>query len=391
MTNRSYGDVNRSGCTRFGEGLNARYIWGVRVNRLAVAIGLPFAITVAAAQWYAYDAAHREAEHFGYYLLTLAYLIGVLSPLVLWLSRRWPIDGQTWKRAVLLHVLASLGLTGVGVFVEGAIGWLPHAANWSFSDAERHYFRQHTQISLTTYWMLIAVVYFYRAYDRSRLRELRASQLEAQLASAYLNSLRAQLQPHFLFNTLQAATTLIYSDPEGAEEVLLSLGELLRTSLQTLDQQEISLRSEIQFLQRYAAIQQRRFGERLHFAFQVEEQAGSCAVPSLLLQPLVENAVHHGIGVRKRSDAISVRASVQQHKLTIEIQNLSSSMDGTLETLLTRGVGLSNTISRLTSLYGKQHSFRMHNLSPRGVAVSISIPERQLSKREPASEVEALQ
>ena len=288
---------------------NAGYIWVViewsqteKVNRLTAAIGLLLAVAVGAAQWYAYDAAHRQAEHFSYYLLTLAYLIGVLSPVVLWLSRRWPINVQTWKRAVPFHLFASIFLTGLGVFVEGAIGWYPHASRWSFSTAERHYFRQHTQISLTTYWMLISILHLYRAYDRSRLRELRASQLEAQLASAHLNSLRAQLQPHFLFNTLQAATTLIYSDPEGAEEVLLALSELLRTSLQTLDQQETSLRSEIAFLQHYAAIQQRRFGDRLQFVFHIDEETNSCTVPSLLLQPLVENAIDHGIGVRRQAD-----------------------------------------------------------------------------------------
>ncbi len=360
-------------------------------NRLAFAMVWLLVNAFAAVQWYVYDAVHKQAEHFSYYLLTLVYLSAILSPVVLWLSRRWPIGVQTWKRAVALHVLASIALTLVGVFFEGAVAWYSHAARWSFFSAERHYFTQHTQITLVTYWALIAGAHLYWSHDRYRRRELRASQLEAQLAAAHLNSLRAQLQPHFLFNTLQAATTLIYADPEGAEEMLLSLSELLRTSLQTLDQQEIPLRSEIAFLQHYAAIQQRRFGDRLHFVFDIEDEARSCAVPSLLLQPLVENAVQHGIGARKQPDAISIRASVQQHTLAIDIQNLSSSMDETFETLISRGVGLSNTLARLKSLYGTQQSFEMHNLYPRGVAVSISIPARQLLKWEPASKVQALQ
>ncbi len=287
-------------------------------------------------------------------------------------SKRW----RTWKRSVAIHVLASIALTLVGVFVEGAIGWYSRGGRRSFAAAERHYFAQHTQISLVTYWVLMAGIHFYRAYDRSRRRDLLASQLEAQLAAAHLNSLRAQLQPHFLFNTLQAATTLIYADPEGAEEMLLSLGELLRTSLQTLDKEEIPLASEIAFVERYAAIQQRRLGDRLRFVFEIDDKARSCAVPRFLLQPLVEDAVQHGVGAHKQSDLISVRASVQNHQVLIDIRNLTSSMGNTFDSQVTRGVGLSNTIKRLASLYGLKQSLSMRNLSPSGVTVTISLPAR---------------
>jgi LytS/YehU family sensor histidine kinase len=269
-------------------------------------------------------------------------------------------------------------LTGLGIFVEATIGWLPHVAGWPFSDALQHYFTQHTQISLLTYWALLAAFHVYRIYDHARLRELRAAQLEAQLTEAQLTALRIQLQPHFLFNTLQAATMLIYDDPQGAEEILLSLSELLRISLQALQQQEIPLRGEIEFLKHYASIQQRRFGDRLRFDFQVDEQSESYAVPSLLLQPLVENAIRHGIGARKQPDVISVRAFVNQHRLNVEIENGASSLDDAPERLLSRGVGLANTIARLERLYGSQQSFSIRNRLPRGVAVSLSMPARAL-------------
>ena len=338
-----------------------------------LSIGL-VAVTFAAGQWYIYDAVHQQAESFRYYWLTLAYLSGVLCPLVFWLNQRWPIDVHSWKRSVAIHVTASIVLTLVGVFVEGAIGWQSRGARGPFAAAERHYFRQHTQISLVTYWVLMAGIHFYRAHDRARCRALRASRLEAQLAAAHLNSLRAQLRPHFLFNTLQAATTLIYADPEGAEEVLLSLSELLRKSLQALDKEEISLASEIAFVEHYATIQQRRFGDRLRFVFEIDDEARSCAVPSLLLQPLVENAVQHGVGVHKESDVISVRASVRNNQVVIDIRNVTSSLSDTFDSLATRGVGLSNTIKRLACLYGLKQSFHMRNLSPSGVGVSICLP-----------------
>ncbi len=345
------------------------------------------AFVAFSSQWYIYDAIHGHAERFAYYLVTCAYLCGVLTPVVLWLGRCRRIDSRTWKNSLPIHIAASLLLTGFGVFAEATIGWLPHAGHWLFSAALRHYFIQHTQISLLTYWALLGAFHIYRMYDQARLRELHAARLEAQLSEAQLTALRIQLQPHFLFNTLQAATMLIYDDPQGAEEVLLSLSELLRISLQALQQQEVPLRSEIEFLKYYAAIQKRRFRDRLRFDFQIDEQSELCAVPSLVLQPLVENAVRHGIGTRKEPDLISIRAFVSQERLKIEIQNRASVLDDTQERLITRGVGMANTIARLERLYGVHQSFEIRNLSPQGVAVSISVPVRLLP--EPMDELTA--
>jgi LytS/YehU family sensor histidine kinase len=348
------------------------------------------AVIVAASQWRLYDATHGQPERFTYYLVTCAYLFGVLTLAVLWLGRRWNILSDTWKHALPIHVAASVLLTAIGVFIEATIGWLPYAGHWPFHSALRHYFTQHTQISIITYWALLAVLHIYRMYDRARLRELHAAQLEAQLREAQLTALRSQLQPHFLFNTLQAATMLIYEDPQGAEEILLSLSELLRLSLQAFEQQEIPLRNEIEFLKHYAAIQQRRFGDRLRFEFQIEEQCELCAVPALISQPLLENAVYHGIGARKEPDVISVRAAQSWGRLNIKIENHAGVLDGPLETLLPCGVGLKNTIARLERLYGAEQSFEICNLSPQGVAVSISIPARLLRVRTEELEFQAV-
>ncbi len=348
------------------------------------------AVIAAASQWYIYDAIHQHAERFTYYLVTCVYLCGVLTPLVFWLGGRWSIDSRTWKRTLLIHIAASLLLTGFGVLIEATIGWVPHASSWALSAALRHYFTQHTQISLLTYWALLGAFQVYRTYDRARLRELQAAQLETQLAEAQLAALRTQLQPHFLFNTLQAATMLIYDDPEGAEEILLSLSELLRISLRSLQQKEVSLNSEIEFLKHYSAIQQRRFGDRLRFDFQIEKGSESCAVPSLLLQPLVENAIRHGIGVRKEPDLVSVRAFVNNGRLNIEVENRASVLDDTQERLLARGVGMANTIARLQRLYGFEQTFAIRNLLPQGVLVSLSIPVRLLPVQAYELEVEAV-
>jgi hypothetical protein len=346
------------------------------------------AVVLVASQWYLYDFVHHDQERVAYYLVTCAYLFGVLTPLVLRMGRRWRMDLRSWKRSLTLHIAASLAMTAIGVLIEATVGWLPHAAMWTYSAALRHYFTQHTQISLLSYWALLGVFHIYQMYDRARVREVRTAQLEAQLAEAQLAALRAQLQPHFLFNTLQAATMLIHADPEGAEEVLLSLSELLRISLQAFEQQEAPLQHEIEFIRHYAAIQQRRFGDRLRFEFAIEAESECCAVPSLLLQPLVENAVRHGIGVRKEPDVISIRARIIEGRLRIEVENRASALDDELGVLLTRGVGLSNTIARLKRLYEPEDTFLIRNLSPQGVLVSLSIPLRPLPTV-PAEEWEA--
>jgi hypothetical protein len=355
--------------------------FSVTAKRALIASGLVLAVLVAASQWYLYDTIHRQAERFTYYLLTCTYICGVLAPAVIWLGQRYQIDSRTWKASLPIHVAASLLLTGLGVFTEASIGWLPRAGQWSYSAALGHYFTQHTQISIVAYWVLLGGVHVYQIYDQARRGEVRTAQLQAQLREAQLAALRSQLQPHFLFNTLQAATTSIYDDPQGAEEILLSLSELLRISLQAFERQEIPLRDEIEFLKYYAAIQKRRFGDRLRFDFQIEEQCWLCAVPALLLQPLIENAIRYGIGVRKEPDLLTVRAFVSQDRLHVEISNLTSVLDEPLEKLLSRGVGLVNTISRLEHLYGSQQSLVIRNLLPQGVTVLLSLPARLLPRQ----------
>jgi two-component system LytT family sensor kinase len=348
------------------------------------------AIVAAASQWSLYDSIHGHAERFTYYLITCAYLCGVLAPAAIWMGRRWPIDSTSWKMAIPAHVAASLLLTALGISIEAVIGWAPHSAGWPLPDALRHYFSHHTQISILAYWTLLGGLHIFRMYDRSRLRDLQNARLEAELRDAQLAALRMQLQPHFLFNTLQATTVMIYDDPEGAEEVLLSLSELLRISLDALRHQEVPLEQEIEFVKHYTSIQQRRFDNRLRFDFSIEPAAALCAAPSLLLQPLVENAIRHGVGKHREADTVSIRAVVRNDRLHLEVRNLASVLEDAPENLLSRGVGLANTCARLEKLYGKRQSFEIRNLEPRGVLVSISIPQHFVAADDEVSIGEAL-
>jgi len=335
-------------------------------------------VCVFATQWFAYDAARGDADRFPHYLWWSFYAWGVLTPSVAALAYRVPITGATWKRAVPLHLGASLVLVASEISIEALVGKLQLHHALSFQEALRHYFARHTQISLLTYWMLVGVVHLYRLRDERRRRELRAYKLEAQLRAAQLGVLRAQIQPHFLFNTLQAATTLIHEDPDGAEDILLRLSELLRISVDESDVHEVTLERELAVLDLYLGIQLRRFGDRLRVEMSIDDIVRDCLVPALILQPLVENAIRHGIGKRKGNDTISVRGFAEREYLRLEVLNVNSRLDDEQARLLDRGVGLANTRARLGQLYGSRHDFSLRNVDPVGVCAAVSVPLRSV-------------
>jgi len=347
------------------------------INRPLVVACWVLVVLLFASQWYTYDTIHGAADPFLYYLGWSSYMWGVLTPAVLWVARRHPIDSGTWRRALPLHVATSVVLTVFQLSLEACVEWLRTGGHSSLSGEVRHYLSQHTQISLLTYWVLVTATRFYRMYDQARRRQLQAAQLEARLAETQLEVLRMQLQPHFLFNTLQAAATLIHDDPGGAEDILVRLSQLLRVSLDELQAQEISLTREIEFLEHYISIQRRRFGDRLRFDLHIDEGVLDCSVPSLVLQPLVENAIRHGIAKYKENDVVTFRAFQKQDRLCLEVSNLTGALEDRADRLLTRGVGLSNTRARLEQLYGQEQSLQLFNLQPRGVAALLSIPARR--------------
>lgn len=331
-----------------------------------------------ASQWYAYDSAHGLTDPFIFYVGWSCYLWGVLTPLAAWLAWRHPIGSGNWMRAIPFHIAISVVLTTLQLSIEAWISYLRAGGEWALLAAVRHYLTQHVQVGLLTYWMVLGATLFYRIHDQSRARQLRAAQLEARLAEVQIENLRTQLHPHFLFNTLQAAATLIHEDPEGAEDILLRLSDLLRISLDEMRTHEVRVDREIEFLEHYIAIQQRRFGDRLRFELQIDPNVADCAVPTLVLQPLVENAIRHGIAKTREKDVVTIRAFRDGQRLCLEVANIASTLDDNLERLLRRGVGLSNTRGRLEQLYGGDQSLALFNLQPSGVCARLSFPLREL-------------
>jgi sensor histidine kinase YesM len=214
-------------------------------------------------------------------------------------------------------------------------------------------------------------VYFYLQY---RQRELLASQLEASLANARLETLKQQIQPHFLFNTLNMISSTMHEDVERADHMIATLSDLLRMTVLHHASQEVPISVELAILGAYREIMEARFEERLSVTVDVSPDCGAILVPPLLIQPLVENAIKHGIATREIGGSIQVSVTRVDNRVRIVVVDDGPGTTQPLEELLTRGVGLSSTVERLNKLYDSAYSFDIRNRSQGGLEILLTLP-----------------
>ena len=229
--------------------------------------------------------------------------------------------------------------------------------------------------SFITFCALVVVVLAADYYRLFRDRELRAARLEGALARAQLRALQAQLQPHFLFNTLNTIASLIPEEPAAAEELVESLGELLRAALRDGGRDEITLRQEIDLLDQYLAIQARRFHDRLRIERIFAPDLGDAMVPPLILQPLVENAIRHGVAAREGRGTVRVRTERSGESLLLAVEDDGPGFEP-IGGGASEGVGLANTRARLEQLYGAKGALETGNLPGGGAYVGVRLPLR---------------
>jgi LytS/YehU family sensor histidine kinase len=226
---------------------------------------------------------------------------------------------------------------------------------------------------LMTYLFLIGVAYALAYRHEADEHEVNTAHLEMRLVEAQLQSLQRQLHPHFLFNTLNTISGLIRSDPDGADKMIDRLGDLLRMTLHKSSIQEVPLKEELDVLEKYVEIEQTRFGNRLNIQMHIPSDTLHAQVPSLLLQPLVENAIRHGIAPNARPGSIVVTAILEETELLLQIRDSGDGLPPDRLMALNRGVGLDNTRARLEHLYRGKYQFTFANLE-RGLCVTIRIP-----------------
>jgi len=356
----------------------------VYLRQVAIsAVGWTAMVVLEAAQVLLTDANHGIILPLFHYFIWAAfnwYSWALLTPFVLKIARRYPFTWQNWTERLLFpHVVACVVFVIVHAILRGTEGWIYtfyYEVHASLFELIAESFEKQAMWSVMAYTAIVSIVAFLRLRDEVRVRELQQAHLETRLASAELETLRMQIQPHFLFNTLQAAIALVQENPRAAEDVLLRLSELLRITLDQMGTGEIPLARELEFLDLYIGIQRQRFGDRLSFEIHADSAVLDRLVPPLLLQPLVENAIRHGIGKHKGTDTVEIFARLENGGLELEVWNGNSVVDDTSERLLQRGVGLRNTKARLEHLYGRNASIVFRSNGRRGAVARIFIPMR---------------
>lgn len=315
-------------------------------------------------------------------ILNLAYwyVPASLTAVIFRLAHRFSIDGPRRIRALGAHAIAAgvfsvvhaACMQGVRMAlwprVKPAQGWLVYL--------QRAYL-DNLDWTLMVYSTVVGLSYALAYYRESQERALRAAQLETRLVEAQLRTLQAELHPHFLFNTLHAISTLVHTNPDAADRTISRLSDLLRITFDRSGAARISLQEELEFLQKYLEIEQMRFQDRLTVVYDVDPDTLDAEVPTLILQPLVENAIKHGVSPRSGSGTIRITSRRAGDSLCLEVRDNGVGLTSGVRA--SEGVGLANTRERLGCMYGDAQSLEFSSENADGLAVRVRIPFHRTS------------
>lgn len=309
------------------------------------------------------------------YALADWYVWAVVAVPILWLARRYPPERGKISHTAMIHLAGALGCSFIYVVLRAAVGeihgWLIEEPA-SYGEIFRPLLVKTFPFNLLVYGVILSVSHALDYYRKYHERTVHTLELENHLTEARLQSLLRQLKPHFLFNTLNGIASLMHSDVDAADEMLVRLSELLRLTMAQSGKPLTSLRSEMEFIDRYLAIERIRFRDRLTVKIDIEPKAMDVSVPNLILQPLVENAIRHGIEPHAQAGHITLRAQIQDQRLRVVILDTGKGIP--VEGFKRDGIGLSNTRERLRELYGADHRFEMTNGAAGGLQVLLDIP-----------------
>ncbi len=357
-----------------------------RINpRIVLAVWAAYALVAWARQDLGFVVEGRHAP-FWYALamqLPVACYWAAFTPLIIWMGRRFPIRRPGWIRHAAIHVPVSLAIVFCLDLVFAA--YLPLLATVPtpplhtmplFREAE-NLFTYWVMEDLVVYWVIVAVTHALDAGARARFRETHESQLESQLAQAELQALKMQIHPHFLFNALHTVGTLVRTgESSRAVQVLGRLGDLLRRMLEGVATQEVPLREELEFARNYLAVEEARFPDRLRVTWAVDPALLEASVPHLVLQPLLENAIRHGIATSATAGAVTVEALLRGAMLHLTVYDDGPGVEARSQTPDGWGVGLANIQGRLARLYGDRAGLDVANRERGGASAHVFLPYR---------------
>jgi two-component system, LytTR family, sensor kinase len=304
------------------------------------------------------------------------YLWGMLSPLIFLLARHFELR-KNFPRNLLIHLGASVVLSALVLSAASPLVWYFGYVNparnptlailWRNNAFSAYYFHQ----GLTIYWTTLVVAHALYYYRGLRETEAQRERLSARLAQAQLQALRMQIHPHFLFNTLNSISALLHKDVEAADRMIARLGDFLRLTLKRSNAQLVDFEQELEFLRCYLDIELIRFQDRLTVELDIDPQVLTAMVPNLILQPIVENAVRHGVAKQTTPGRISIRAHRQGERLIMIVEDNGPGLNGNSNG---SGIGLSNTRARLEQFYGNDFIFEIANSTRRGAIVTLNVP-----------------
>ena len=301
----------------------------------------------------------------------------VLVPGVLWMARRHRFGRHTWPRALGAHACGVVFFTAAHTMLTIGcrvliMDWAGKSSNW-WPESQRQ-FLMNFDWEMMTYWAVVGLSHALDFHRESQERTLAASQLETRLAEAQLQALQRQLHPHFLFNTLHTISALMHRDTEAADAMLARLSDLLRLTLDRINVQQVPLREELEFIEKYLEIEQTRFAERLRVNISIQPDTLDALVPTFVLQPIVENAIRHGIATKIGGGQVDILASLAGANLVLVVRDDGPGLSQAKLDAFNTGVGLTNTRSRLEHLYGTRHQFEFQEPAGGGLAVTMVIP-----------------
>src|SRR5690348_7993626 len=308
-----------------------------------------------------------------------------LTPAIVWLARRYSLLDGAWKKNLRVHLPAFLLFSILHSAAATAI-FLKIDPFDSLAERPQEFLPRFLSrvpgtlgSDLLVYGAVIGICYALDYYRKYREREILATRLEAQLAQAQLDALRMQLHPHFLFNTLNGIVGLVRDNKnQAAVSMLVGLSDLLRHTLEHSSRQEVELREELNFIKLYLSIQQMRFSDRLRLEFDVDPATNKALVPNLILQPLTENALRHGIGGSVSAGLLGISSGVENGQLRLLVYDNGGGLPDDWQMKGSAGIGLANTAARLQQLYDDDHQFDIRNRDGGGVEVVITMPLRLL-------------
>jgi two-component system LytT family sensor kinase len=300
----------------------------------------------------------------------------ILFPAISWFAVRFRVERGNWRRTLPIHLIAAVLFVLAHTFLYAVFYHLSNCfysgEDCLFLEALRRFFFSNWLLDSSMYFLILSAVTAHDYSRRFQAEQLISSELNAALADSKLSALKMQIHPHFLFNTLNSISTLMHEDLRAADEMVARLGDFLRLTLENSGEQVVTLAQEMNFINCYLEIESVRFADRLKLERDVEPNTLQARVPNLILQPLIENAIKHGISRQIRPGKICIRARRSGEMLLLQVEDngpgpQKQSTDST-------GIGLANTRARLFNLYGENQQIEISNADPQGLIVTLKIP-----------------